>query len=63
MPLLDTDQGPHKNKFRYWSGLMPVACVVLFIDIAAIVSDESKINLLAVVLATTGVLTCYLVLN
>ena len=40
---------------------MPVACVVLFIDIAANVSDESKINLLAVVLATTGVLTYYLV--
>ena len=61
MPLLDTDQGLHKNKFMYWSGLMPVACVVLFIDIGANVSDESEINLLAVVLATTGVLTYYLV--
>ena len=60
-PLLDTYQGPYKNKFRYWTGLMLVVRVVLFIGIAANVAGDPKINLLAVVLVTTGLLTYYLV--
>ena len=46
-PLLDAYQGPYKDRFRFWNGLLLVVRVVLFITFASNVGD-GRVNLLAI---------------
>ncbi len=48
-PLLDTYQGPHKNKFRYWTGLLLIARLVILTPIARNVSGNQSISLLVII--------------
>ena len=50
-PLLDAYQGPYKDKFRYWTGLMLLLRVVLFIVFAGNVLGKPEINLFAVIVS------------
>ena len=45
MPFLDAYQGPYKSRFRFWSGLLLVARVVLFVGFAMNSLGDPQINL------------------
>ena len=48
MPLLDAYQGPFKDRFRYWAGLMLVIRNVLFVTFAVNTLGDPQINLLVI---------------
>ena len=48
-PLLDAYQGPYKDKFRYWTGLMLLLRIILFSAFAGNVLGKPEINLFAVI--------------
>ena len=50
-PLLDTYQGPYKDKYRYWTGVMLTMRLVLFTLFAANTLGDPKINLFSIILA------------
>ena len=50
-PLLDTYQGPYKDKYRYWTGVMLTMRLVLFTVFAANTLGDPKINLFSIILA------------
>ena len=45
MPFLDAYQGPYNSRFRFWSGLLLVARVVLFVGFAVNNLGDPQINL------------------
>ena len=45
MPFLDAYQGPYNSRFRFWSGLLLVARVVLFVGFAVNSLGDPQINL------------------
>jgi len=49
-PFLDAYHGPYKDKFRYWTGLMLVVCLVLFAIFAGNALGDPQINLFAIVM-------------
>ena len=55
-PLLDAYMGPYKDKHRYWTGLMLVARIILFIIFAANATGNPNVNLLAVALTVGAIL-------
>lgn len=55
-PLLDAYQGPYKDQFRFWTGLMLVVQTLLLIGSAMNVSGDPGITLLVIVLVSTLVL-------
>ena len=59
-PLFDSYQGPYKIKFRYWTGLMLLARMVLFIFFNVNVLGNPKANMLAVIITTTVILAIWL---
>ena len=50
-PLLDAYQGPYKDKYRYWTGIMLTMRLVLFTVFAANTLGDSNINLFSIILA------------
>ena len=48
MPLLDAYQGPYKDTFRFWTGLMLVIRIVLFSTFAVNTLGDPHINLLVI---------------
>ena len=52
-PLLDAYQGPYKDKYRYWTGVMLTMRLVLFTVFAANTLGDPKINLFSIILAVT----------
>ena len=52
-PLLDAYQGPYKDKYRYWTGVMLTMRLVLFTVFAANTLGDSNINLFSITLAIT----------
>ena len=50
-PLLDAYQGPYKDKYRYWTGVMLTTRLVLFTVFAANTLGDPKINLFSIILA------------
>ena len=50
-PLLDAYQGPYKNKYRHWTGVMLVMRLILFTVFAGNILGDSKINLFSITLA------------
>ena len=49
-PLLDAYTGPYKDKHRYWTGLLLLVRIVLFIVFSANTAGNAAIDLLAVTL-------------
>ena len=47
-PLLDAYQGPYKDKYRYWTGVMFIQRIVLFTVFAANTVGNPNINLFAI---------------
>ena len=48
-PLFDAYTGPYKDKHRYWTGLLLLVRIVLFIVFSTNTSGDSTINLFAVI--------------
>ena len=49
-PLLDAYQGPYKDGFRYWTGLMLVVRIILFTVFASNIGGDPQVNLLAIII-------------
>lgn len=47
-PLLDAYQGPYKDKYRYWTGIMLVIRLIMFTVFSANSLGDPKLNLLCV---------------
>ena len=58
-PLLDAYQGPYRDKFRYWTGLMLLVRVTLFAVFAGNVLGKPEINLFAVIASILLLVTLY----
>jgi len=58
-PLLDAYQGPYKDRFRYWTGMMLVIRIVLFIVFASNTVGDPQVNLLAIVVALFAIIVCF----
>ena len=54
-PLFDAFQGPHKDRYRYWTGLMLLARIVLFTVSASNVLGDPRINLFAITTLVSGI--------
>ena len=55
-PLLDAYQGPYTEKFGYWTGLMLVTRIVLFIVFATNTSGNPGVNLIAILTVVFGLI-------
>ena len=51
-PLLDAYQGPYKDKYRHWTGVMLAMRLLLFTVFAANTLGDPKVNLLTIALYT-----------
>lgn len=49
-PLLDAYTGPYKDKHRYWTGLLLLVRIALFIVFSANTAGNASVNLLAITL-------------
>ena len=49
-PLFDAYTGPYKDKHRYWTGLLLLVRIVLFLIFSMNIHGSSDINLLAIIL-------------
>ena len=54
-PLLDAYQGPYRDQFRYWTGLMLAFRILLFYIFAANALGDPRVNLLAIVSSMLGI--------
>ena len=50
-PFLDAYQGPYKTKYRYWTGVMLLARILLYVVFAGNALGDPSINLLTIMLA------------
>ena len=50
-PLLDAYQGPYRDRFRFWTGLMLVIRAILFITFASSALGDPRVNLLAIAIS------------
>jgi len=55
-PLLDAYQGPYKDRFRYWTGMMLVIRIALFIAFASNTLGDPRVNLLAITVALFAII-------
>ena len=55
-PLLDAYTGPYEDKHRYWTGLMLVARIILFIIFAANTTGDPNTNLFSIALMVGAIL-------
>ena len=58
-PLLDAYQGPYKDRFHYWTGMMLVICIALFIVFASNTLGDPQVNLLAITVALFAIIVCF----
>ena len=58
-PLLDAYQGPYKDSFRYWTGLMLLVRTILFSAFAGNVLGKPEIDLFAVIVSIVLVVILY----
>ena len=54
-PFLDAYQGPYRDQFRYWTGLMLAVRIFLFSIFAANTLGDPRVNLLVIVSAMLGI--------
>ena len=52
-PVLDAFQGPYKDKFRWWPGLMLVVRIILFIALTSNTTHDPRLSVLLVALAVS----------
>ena len=57
-PLFDTYTGPYKDKHRYWTGVLLLVRIVLFLIFSTNTRGSADINLLAVSLTVLFLLVC-----
>ena len=50
-PFLDAYQGPYKTKYRYWTGVMLLVRILLYVVFAGNALGDPSINLLTIMLA------------
>ena len=55
-PLIDAFTGPYKDRHRYWTGLLLLVRVALFIVFSSNVSGDPAVNLLAIIVTVTYLL-------
>ena len=55
-PFFDAYQGPYTEKFGYWTGLMLVTRIVLFIVFATNTSGDPGVNLVAILTVVFGLI-------
>ena len=60
-PFLDAYHAPYTDKHRYWTGLMLLLRLVLFLIFAVNALGEPSVNLLAIASSTAAVLTLYII--
>ena len=60
-PLFDAYTGPYKDRHRYWTGLLLLVRIVLFLIFSLNTRGDSNINLLAIIIAVLTLLA-YMVL-
>ena len=58
-PLLDAYQGPYKDNFRYWTGMMLVVRIILFAVFASNTLGDPRVDLLAITVALFGIFVCF----
>ena len=58
-PLLDAYQGPYKDRFRYWTGMMLVIRIALFIVFTSNSLGDPRVNLLAITVALFTIIVCF----
>ena len=58
-PILDAYQGPYKDRFRYWTGMMLVVRIVLFIVFASNTLGDPRVNLLAITVVLFTIIVCF----
>ena len=58
-PLLDAYQGPYKDNFRYWTGMMLVVRIILFTVFASNTLGDPRVDLLAITVALFGIFVCF----
>ena len=61
-PLFDTYTGPYKDRHRYWTGLLLLVRIVLFLIFSLNTRGDANINLLAIII-TVLFLLVYIVLT
>ena len=55
-PILDAFQGPYKDKFRWWPGLMLVVRIILFIALTSNTTHDPRWSVLLVALAVCALI-------
>ena len=63
MPFLDAFQGPYNRRFRFWSGLLLMTRVVMFVAFALNSLGDPQINLMLIVTLLVILLSLQLVLS
>jgi len=48
-PLLDAYQGPYRDKFRYWTGLLLLVRIMLFVVFGGNALGDPRVNLFAII--------------
>ena len=60
-PLLDAYQGPYRDKFRYWTGLLLLVRIVLFAIFGGNALGDPRINLFAITVVVATLLVFWLI--
>ncbi len=60
-PLLDAYQGPYKVKFRYWTGLLLIARLLILTAVSLDVSGNQAVNLLVIITVLTVIIAILIV--
>ena len=60
-PLLDTYTGPYKDKYRFWTGLLLLVRVVLFLATAVNTLGDPSLNLLLIIVTANCLLALELI--
>lgn len=59
-PILDAYAGPYKDRYRFWTGLLLFARILLFLVFALNILGDAALNLLFIIVATNFLLGTHL---
>lgn len=62
-PLLDAYQGPYKDKFRYWTGLILLVRIILFSMFAGNALGDPRLNLFIIAITMFVLLAFWLIIG
>ena len=60
-PLLDAYQGPYRDKFRYWTGLLLLVRIILFAIFGGNALGDPRINLFAITVVVATLLVFWVI--